>query len=143
MFFNAFQIALLVLFPSLTMAIESDKALAGNSFFGLGSQVLIVLLLVIALLFIITWLLRRSGLAQQAANRHLKILGGVSIGPKERVLLLQVGQDQILVGVTASEINLLHMLSEPVSVDDDSSCSVSFTQQLQSFIHRRNSEQKL
>lgn len=106
-----------------------------------GGQVLLVLVLVIALLFLLTWFLKRSGLAHQAANGHLKVLGGVSVGPRERVLLLQVGQDQILVGVTSSEISLLHMLSQPVSVDEakKETFATGFAQQLQTFIRRSES----
>jgi flagellar protein FliO/FliZ len=109
-----------------------------SSFWGLGGQVLLVLVLIIGLLFAITWFLKHSGLAQQSANGHLKILGGVSVGPRERVLLLQVGQDQILVGVTAAEITLLHMLSQPISVETDKpEIMTGFAQQLQALMRRR------
>jgi flagellar protein FliO/FliZ len=111
-----------------------------TSILGTGGQVLLVLGLVIALLFLLTWFLKRSGLAHQAANGHLKVLGGVSVGPRERVLLLQVGQEQILVGVTSAEITLLHMLSHPVNVDElkQESLTSGFAQQLQAVIRRRS-----
>lgn len=111
-----------------------------TNIWGAGGQVLLVLVLIIALLFLLTWFLKRSGLAHQAANGHLKVLGGVSVGPKERVLLLQVGQEQILVGVTSAEITLLHMLSQPVNVDElkQENLASGFAQQLQAVIRRRS-----
>jgi flagellar protein FliO/FliZ len=129
---------LLGVFFSNHLYAETGASLSPNpNFWGLGGQVLLVLTLVIALLFFLTWFLKRSGLAQQAANGHLKVLGGVSVGQRERVLLLQVGQDQILVGVTATEITLLHMLSQPIDIDEGERTSVSFSQQLQGLIRRR------
>lgn len=131
----------ILLFSSSLYAETSAIPAPSVSIWGTGGQVLLVLILIIALLFSLTWFLKRSGLAHQAANGHLKVLGGVSVGPRERVLLLQVGQDQILVGVTSAEITLLHMLSQPISVDDENKevLSAGFAQQLQALIRRRAS----
>ena len=37
------------------------------------------------------------------------------MGPRERVVLLQVGNAQLLLGVTPGRIQSLHVLDEPVS----------------------------
>jgi len=83
-------------------------------------QVLFVLLLIVGLLFALAWVLKRSGLVNSSFQGHIKIIGGVSVGPRERIVLLQVGNEQIVVGVTAVEINLLHMLTEPIVLKEES-----------------------
>lgn len=78
------------------------------------AQVTLGLLLVLALIIGIAWLLRRYGRLQSAANGSLKILGGLSIGARERVVLLQVGDTQLLVGVAPGRVQTLHVLDEPL-----------------------------
>lgn len=105
--------------PWVALAVETgEKTVAVSS--GLGSmlgQMLAVLVLVIVLLLGLAWLLKRAGVTQGALNGQLAVLGAVSVGQREKVVLIQAGQDQLLVGVTANEISLLHLLSEPIQVD--------------------------
>ncbi len=62
------------------------------------------------------WLARRFGRFQSPAGGILRILGGLSLGPRERVVLLQVGNVQLLVGVAPGRIQTLHVLgSAPAS----------------------------
>jgi flagellar protein FliO/FliZ len=137
------RLLLLMLLPFNVFAVESEKALAGSSFGAVGGNVLVVLLLIVGLLFALTWLLKRSGIIQNSAQGHLKIIGGLSVGPRERIVLLQVGQEQILVGVTAAEISLLHMLTEPVVIAENqplSHVSQGFAERLQALMNKRKQE---
>ena len=43
----------------------------------------------------------------------LRIVGGAMVGPKERVVLVEVGDTWLLLGVAASSVNLLHTLPKP------------------------------
>ena len=43
---------------------------------------------------------------------------GAALGQRERAVLLQVGGDQILIGVASGNVTALHHLSENVSVTD-------------------------
>ncbi|HHJ80199.1 MAG TPA: flagellar biosynthesis protein FliO, partial [Candidatus Tenderia electrophaga] len=51
----------------------------------------------------------------------LKTIAGVSVGQKERVVLVQIGERQILVGVAPGQVNMLYALEkgDEVSVSDD------------------------
>ena len=132
----------LISFTSLAQESEKVGAPAAG-FGGMLVQMILVLMLVLGLLLAIAWVLRRAGLTQGAANGHLKILGGVSVGSRERVLLIQVGQEQLVIGVTAAEISLLHLLAEPVDVIsgvntiENSSLGQSFAQKLQQVVQQR------
>ncbi len=69
---------------------------------------------VLTLIMGLAWLLKRSGRFQVAAGGSLKILGGLSMGTRERVVLLQVGDKQLLVGVAPGSIKTLHVLDTPL-----------------------------
>jgi flagellar protein FliO/FliZ len=134
---------LLFLMPYLVVAQETEKAVApASGFGGMLAQMLFVLMLVLGLLLAVAWVLRRAGLVQGAANGHLKILGAVSVGSRERVLLIQVGQEQLVIGVTAVEISLLHLLAEPINITEPNVANGApltegFAQKLQSALQRR------
>jgi len=86
---------------------------------GLGAQLaqmVFGLLLVVGLIFFLAWLLRRmQGNAQRGAQ-VIEIVGSRAIGPRDRLLLVQVGKEQILIGHSPGSIEALHVLAEPVEV---------------------------
>lgn len=84
-----------------------------SEYFG---QILLSLVLVLVIIFVAAWLLRRYGRFPGVADGNLKVLGALSVGQRERILLLQVGKDQVLVGVTSNKISRLHQLDEPIDV---------------------------
>ncbi|MCB1876006.1 MAG: flagellar biosynthetic protein FliO [Chromatiales bacterium] len=76
---------------------------------GLGVVLLFILLL--------AWFVRRSGTLSAATGGPLKILAGRSLGPRERLVLVQVGEEQLLIGVAPGRVQTLHVLREPISVE--------------------------
>ncbi|MEA3237635.1 flagellar biosynthetic protein FliO [Pseudomonas mosselii] len=86
---------------------------------GLGAQLaqmVFGLLVVVGLIFFLAWLLRRmQGNAQRGAQ-VIEIVGSRAIGPRDRLLLVQVGKEQILIGHSPGSIEALHVLAEPVEV---------------------------
>ena len=71
----------------------------------------LVLLSVVAL----AWLMRRFGRLQSSANGSLEVIGGLALGARERVVLVQVGKTQVLVGVAPGRVQAVHVLSEPIA----------------------------
>ena len=105
-----------------------------SEYFG---QIIISLVLVLLIIFVAAWLLRRYGRFPGVADGNLKVLGALSVGQRERILLLQVGDEQILVGVTSSRITRLHQLEEPIEVKDNVPVSGQFSQRLQEALKPR------
>jgi len=68
------------------------------------------LILVLMLFFLCVWLLRKTTGMNSATAHQLHVIGGLSLGAKERIVLLQVGSKQILLGVTPARIDTLHIL---------------------------------
>ena len=97
--------------PSLT----NEPIGAGNylqMFFGL--------FLVVGLIFGMAWFMRRMGKIQGMSDADLKVMGGVSVGQRERVVLLQAGETQLLIGVAPGEIRTLHVLDKPITINTPS-----------------------
>jgi flagellar protein FliO/FliZ len=80
------------------------------------AQMVFGLLLVVGLIFFLAWLLRRMQSTAQRGVQAIEIVGSRAIGPRDRLLLVQVGKEQILIGHTPGSIEALHVLAEPVEV---------------------------
>ncbi|MCU6664617.1 MAG: flagellar biosynthetic protein FliO [Leclercia sp.] len=82
-------------------------------------QVSGALLGIIAFILIAAWLAKRVGLAGKTAGaRGLKLCASTSLGPRERVVIVEVDDARLVLGVTASQINLLHTLPPAPVVDE-------------------------
>ena len=86
---------------------------------GAGSllQVMVSLLLVLAAVFAAAWLMRRLRGIPRRGQQPINIIADVALGAKERAVLLQIGKDQILVGVAPGQVNTLYVLSQPLEAD--------------------------
>lgn len=69
--------------------------------------------MVVALIFICALVLKRFNLVQQN-SQGIKLVTSLRLGAKERLVVVQVGEQQLLLGVTNQNITLLETLSEPV-----------------------------
>lgn len=76
-------------------------------------QIIFSLLLVLAAIVLVAWLLKRVNVARQGSGSVLKVLGGVAIGQRERVVLLEVKDTWLVVGVGPGQIRTLHTLQKP------------------------------
>lgn len=78
-------------------------------------SVVMALLLVVLLIVALGWLLKRSGVAGLAAGGPMKVIASVPLGGRERAVLVQVGEQQLLLGVAPGQVRLLHQLETPIS----------------------------
>jgi flagellar protein FliO/FliZ len=76
------------------------------------------LLLVLGAIFALAWLARWMQGARIARGAAMRLQGGVQLGTKEKVVLLQVGEQQFLLGVASGSVNLLHRFDEPVAAPE-------------------------
>nr|WP_246429139.1 flagellar biosynthetic protein FliO [Pseudoxanthomonas broegbernensis] len=73
----------------------------------------LALLLVLGLILGLAWLLRRLPGGLRTAE-GLRVVGSLPLGAKERLVVVEVGGRQLLLGVTSAGISLLHDLPEPL-----------------------------
>ncbi len=68
------------------------------------------LLVVLAIFVVCAWAIRQLQRQQFDSGDRLKIVGGLSLGMRERLILVQAGKKQLILGVTPSRIDMLHVL---------------------------------
>lgn len=73
-------------------------------------QMLTGLLLIVLLIFGIAWLVKRFGRFSGMASEHLKVIGGLNIGQREKIVIVQAGGARLVVGVSPGGIRTLHVL---------------------------------
>lgn len=97
-------------------ALAAESAPLGS---GWGSllQGLFGLLVVFALLYGFFVLLRRYGPTTSGAHGALKIVGGIMLGPRERLVMVEVDKTWLILGVTAGQVNLVHQMAKPEGAD--------------------------
>lgn len=91
--------------PAPLRAAEAEPSLAGSA-----AQMVLGLAVVIGLLLASLWLIKRLS-APRGAAAGLKVLGAAPVGPRERVVLVEVAGKVLVLGVTSGNISPLHTLS--------------------------------
>jgi flagellar protein FliO/FliZ len=84
---------------------------------GVGSiaGLLVSLLLVIGIILVAAWLLRRlPGMGGHGGSGLLRVRASLPLGMKERVVLVEAAGETLLLGVTAGGIRCLHRFDEPL-----------------------------
>jgi flagellar protein FliO/FliZ len=79
------------------------------------TQLSVSLLLIVGLIFAIAWVLKRFRIAVPRGNGDIAILDQMSLTPRDRILLVKVGDAQLLVGVGAGGIVSLTPLATPIT----------------------------
>jgi flagellar protein FliO/FliZ len=111
-------------------SVVSESIGAGNYI-----QVFLGLLVVVVAIVAMAWMIKRIGYIQTRTHGALRIVGGVPVSQRERILLLQVGKEQIVIGVAPGHISTLHVLKEPIDVDAPAqTVQGSFYERLQSVL---------
>ncbi|WP_428771745.1 flagellar biosynthetic protein FliO [Vibrio sp.] len=76
------------------------------------------LLFVIVFILGLAWLLKRMQVPALVNQKGLSIVRQLSVGTKERVVIVQAGEEQYLVGVTSQSIQLIAKLDKPLAQDE-------------------------
>lgn len=79
----------------------------------------VALLFVLFLIAAIAWMLRRSGLAVNNNQSIIRILATTHLSSKEKLVLVEVSGEQILLGVSPGQIEHIITLKEPVVMKNE------------------------
>ena len=94
-----------VVAPATPAAATSSPSSAGSLL-----QVVFGLLVVLGLLAGALWFLKRMGGGRFAPGSVVKIVGGVSVGNRERVMVVEVADQWIVIGVAPGQVSTLATL---------------------------------
>ncbi|KZL38251.1 flagellar assembly protein FliO [Pseudomonas syringae pv. syringae] len=131
-------LSVLLTLPSLAWAAEpaaqaAPAQVANTISGGMGGQVvqlLFGLILVIGLIFVLAWLMRRVQRVGPNSNQVIELVSSRALGPRDRLVLVQIGNEQVLLGITPGRITPLHVLKEPVQVPVREQATPEFAQRL-------------
>jgi flagellar protein FliO/FliZ len=104
------------LLASPAWAATSPTAPPSLSTGGALLQGLLGLLLVLAALMAFFWFMRRFSPGQTGAQGVVKVVGGVMLGTREKLVVVEVGDTWLLLGVGGGQVNTLHTLPRPEGV---------------------------
>ncbi|MCS3458310.1 flagellar biosynthetic protein FliO [Aeromonas sp. BIGb0445] len=93
-------------------------------------------LMVIGLILVLGFLLKKSKLTQAIGGGQMKVIASLPLGYKEKLLVVKVGEQQFLLGVTPQQVTFLHRLEQPL----DERQPQAFAQQLSKLMARNDKE---
>ncbi|KQB53234.1 flagellar assembly protein FliO [Pseudomonas endophytica] len=99
--------------------VSATAPVAASSLGGQLAQLVLGLLLVLGLIFALAWLLRRVQQAGPRQGQVIELISSRALSARDRLVLVQVGNEQILLGLTPGRITPLHVLKEPVEVESN------------------------
>lgn len=77
-------------------------------------QMLLALVVVVLVIVGLSFLVKRLSLVPGSSSGMIKILGGLPLNNKDRLLLVQVGDEQILISASPGRIDKVHDLRSPL-----------------------------
>lgn len=100
------------------------------------------LLLVLAIIGGITWLLKRFSLISTAAAGVVKVVAATGVGQRERVVVVEIDNTWLVLGVAPGRVNKLHTMNKPLtdatSTTPDNQSVETFATQLNQSIKKEN-----
>jgi flagellar protein FliO/FliZ len=93
---------------------------------------------IIVFILLAAWLAKRFGFAgKTSAAKGLKVSASCNLGPRERVVVIDVEDARLVLGVTASQITHLHTLPPaPVSSDIEPAEAADFQSLMKNLLKR-------
>ncbi len=123
--FPRWPIVIAVALPAAAHAAEPATLPAS----GVGGMIL-NLALVLLLVLVCGWLYARGPARLRGAGGGLDIVASRQVGSRERLAVVQVGDEQVLLGITANGISHLHTLSAPIQGETAVAREASFGERL-------------
>lgn len=123
-----------------TLPSTVDTAMPGSILVNVGGA-LVLILMIIA---VFAWLARRTGFARNMpkSNQILAVVASHSLGQRERVVVIDMNDKRVLLGVTPTQISCLATFDKPPDDDTTPAASVSgdFQTTLMNLLKKRKTE---
>lgn len=114
----------LLLLPAVTVAADissNNHHIAGSDNpigFSYVLQIIASFVAVIAFIIMLGWLMRKTGRFGAANNKTFRIVSSMSLGMREKIVLINVEGVNIVVGVAPGQIRTLHVLGNIPDKED-------------------------
>ncbi|HEX6733259.1 MAG TPA: flagellar biosynthetic protein FliO [Azonexus sp.] len=117
-------------------AAAADTSAPGISA-GTYAQAGFALALIVSLLLGAAWLARKVTGGKGFGQGGMRVIGGVALGPRERIVLLEVGEEWLVIGIVPGQIRTLHRLAKGELPAGEAGPGSPFAQWLQNVSERR------
>ncbi|MDH5553216.1 MAG: flagellar biosynthetic protein FliO [Nitrosomonas sp.] len=105
------------------------------------TQMIAALMLVLLIIIAIAWLLKRFAIIPSTSTGLIKIVSAASVGQRERIVIVDIGETRLVLGVAPGQVNKLHSMknSSLEAVEKTPKKAVSpFSEKLDNSIHKGN-----
>ena len=110
---------------------------SSSAFFQL-IQVALALAFVLALIVGAAWAMRKFSLVPGGASgNRLRVVSGAMVGPKERVVIVEIDNTWLVVGVTSQAVNLLHTQERPADAAVTQPVAVPFANKFAEMLKKK------
>ena len=126
--------------PALAFATDTPVAATAPVVSTAGSllQVFIGLVAVLLLIAATAWMAKRLGVARGGSSGLLNVISSASVGARERVVVVEVGESWLVVGVAPGSVNALMTLPKGEFQSAAApTLNASFAARLQQLIEKR------
>jgi flagellar protein FliO/FliZ len=110
-------------------------------------QTIFALCLVLGLLALLAWFMKRYGPKAQAGSANVKLVGALNLGGRERIMVVEVGEQWIVVGASPGRVNALATMARqpgaeagPAALHPHQPSASSFAEWLKQTIDKRNAK---
>ncbi|MGI9238574.1 MAG: flagellar biosynthetic protein FliO [Woeseiaceae bacterium] len=110
--------------------LPSTPGIGGGDFLNMGLSMLFV----VAVIVVLGWLYSRSRFVGGGSSDAINVVATRALGPKERLLIVEVADQQLLVGMTSTAVQTLHVFDKPVAIADRQTAAVGFAGRLKTAV---------
>lgn len=138
------SVAVISLFGLISGALGADDLKAPLEPLSYGNAVSVIgsLLFVLAALFVCAWLMRRGAHRLGHGASKIAVISQLPLGIKEKVVLLRVGEQNILVAYAGGNLRTLHAWvgDEPADIDLPPTTALNFGDYLSRLTSKQRGE---
>ena len=142
----ALWLASITLAQAQTVAAPAHQAAVTSPAAGSLLQTIVALTLVLGLLAGLAWFLKRFGPKSHVGTVPVRLVGALSLGGRERIMVVEVGNQWIVVGAAPGRVNALATMPVQAGAADEAtlaehqSPAASFGDWLKQTIDKRNAK---
>lgn len=90
---------------------------------------------VLLIIFCLSWIVKRLNVVKLSSSKGFQSIATMTLGPKEKIMMLKVGERHLLMGVAAS-ITILHDFGEQLPQGFDPDNKTTFGELLKSAVRK-------
>lgn len=139
---HAALICVAVLFVILMPISHADEMSSVNT---IGSysleavKVIFSLAIVLVVFYVFVYVFKKYVGGPLKSNSSIRMLGGISVGSKEKIIIVEAGKVNLLVGVSGYGITKLHQFEENelVNLQEDQNSMMTFGEHIENLIRKK------